>query len=871
MPDSEGQAPRAEPAKPERRGGANRMAVQRFEVKIDQLRSRIRKIEREIKIIARQRLEFLGSDEGFLSVVPTEDEMIGALLRRSDRLSDALRSLLDETNAIRQADGQMALELHEVIDLGDLTQPGAGDGEALLSNPEQLAKRCDDLLSFVTRLEGEIDELGKLAVENMELRELTEELRRRKREIMAGGADASAELAQECRNLQGELEITRVAVDVLKEECKSLRARSEVMTQESEELKERNRRLAASGATEAGNEKVKSLETEIEGLRGESTTLARALEKALADRAGIEARLQQTRELVATAGSADSGNAQALRRELDRVTRELADTQAELRRQKEGFNSLIQEATRDKQSAANAGESIKKQEDAVAALGTEMDRIRIELEEERKARGAAEGRIADTEQALAEAERAAASLDDQVAENETLVKALERARQQKNEFEEQLERARNETNAVRGQARGVEEASLNVGLELDSLKRKVDTLTGQLDRRGAIVAKLEEDLDRTRAETAEAERERRTAEAERDRIRGELETGPSGASADAAQQEELKKVRAQLEKVQADRDRLRKDAARREVGPPAALRPMTGIPVPKRGGKLPQIQGFEVLAEVGCGPSGWVLQVRKEGSERIAAFKLLDERLAGDDFYMDRVSKVIPTLGRSKNPNLLRQIFPGRLGGHTPIAMDFLESGSLATRLAGEGRIDEAEAIRISLQIARALEDIHAADLVHRNLKPTNILFGDGGEVQVADAGLASGEDDGAFFPEAGQVWHYGSPEVVRGVRSPDLAVDVYGVGALLYHMVTGAAPFMAESSVGVRAQQQTGQAPWPCEIHGGVSEATAHLIVRLMARDQAQRPANSSALKVDLERAADGELPVAGPCRAGESCVAVA
>ena len=164
----------------------------------------------------------------------------------------------------------------------------------------------------------------------------------------------------------------------------------------------------------------------------------------------------------------------------------------------------------------------------------------------------------------------------------------------------------------------------------------------------------------------------------------------------------------------------------------------------------------------------------------------------------------------------------------------------------------------------------HGAGHVHRNIKPTNILFDGSGSAVLADYATSTGRDDGSLTLPSGVTYGYGAPEVLSSAPEVDIRADIFSLGAVLYHMLTGQPPFSGSNLDEIDEAQQAGQAPWPCEINDAISTASAQLVVRMMAREPDQRPSDPEALRPELESAAIGQ-PLAGdPLPPGASVVQI-
>ncbi|MBL8952462.1 MAG: protein kinase [Myxococcaceae bacterium] len=189
--------------------------------------------------------------------------------------------------------------------------------------------------------------------------------------------------------------------------------------------------------------------------------------------------------------------------------------------------------------------------------------------------------------------------------------------------------------------------------------------------------------------------------------------------------------------------------------------------------------------------------------------------------------------------------------GRKYLVMELLEGESLEARLQRQGRLPPAEVIPIIDEVLAALEAVHAAGVVHRDLKPANVFLAretHGKEyVKLLDFGLARRSNNTEVSRVAGTP-DYISPEHARG-RPPGPAADLYSLGAMLFHLLTGRVPFVGNNPVAVMEQHVSGPVPNPRALDGNIPPAMAELVMRLMAKDPAARPL-AATVRADLDAA---------------------
>ncbi len=275
-------------------------------------------------------------------------------------------------------------------------------------------------------------------------------------------------------------------------------------------------------------------------------------------------------------------------------------------------------------------------------------------------------------------------------------------------------------------------------------------------------------------------------------------------------------------------------------------------------GELPQwardaLGSYRIRGEVARGGMGIVLQAFDPELQREVAIKVLDPARACSPKARERFLREARAAAAIDHPNVL-PIYAVDQSGELPyLVMPYVEGGSLASRLDAEGALGVEEAVRIALAAAGGLAAAHAAGLVHRDVKPANILLeGEGDRVWLSDFGLARAvEDSGATGDGlvAGTP-QYMSPEQAEGREATERS-DLYSLGSVLYHMLAGRAPYSGESPLSVLRQVADSSPEWPKQALLTTPAWLANLTRRLMAKRPEGRP--DSAAEVVDELAASG------------------
>jgi len=285
------------------------------------------------------------------------------------------------------------------------------------------------------------------------------------------------------------------------------------------------------------------------------------------------------------------------------------------------------------------------------------------------------------------------------------------------------------------------------------------------------------------------------------------------------------------------------------------------------------IPGFELVRKLGEGGMGATYLARQESMERLVALKVLRKSLSRDEQFVARFRREAQLAGRLDHVNIVQAIDVGEAAGFHYLIMEYVEGRNLGDMMPESGPMSEELALHVVIQMSRALEFAQQHGIIHRDIKPDNILVTSERVAKLCDFGLARQDGgDGTRLTQTGTAMgtpHYVSPEQARGDRSVDIRSDIYSLGATLYHLVTGQTPFSGSSAVIVMTKHLTEQLPWPQDINPELSMATSQVIARMMAKNPADRYQTPRELAVALERAIDGEAPGEHGLAPGQSSVA--
>ncbi|WP_158675639.1 serine/threonine-protein kinase [Nocardia stercoris] len=267
---------------------------------------------------------------------------------------------------------------------------------------------------------------------------------------------------------------------------------------------------------------------------------------------------------------------------------------------------------------------------------------------------------------------------------------------------------------------------------------------------------------------------------------------------------------------------------------------------------LAEFAGYRLEELVGRGGMGEVWRARTPDG-RTVAVKILASTLSGDPEYRQRFEREARLGMRLRDPHLVPIHDFGEHDGSLFLVMDFVEGTDLAQRLRG-GPLEPAAAVAVLTQLAAALDVVHAADLVHRDVKPANVLLDRAGSAYLIDFGIARAGDTTSLTATnmAVGTWAYMAPERFTG--TVDARADIYALGCVLYECLTGSRPY----GNGDPAQQMHGHlmsAPTPASaVNSAVPLAVDAALASALAKDPADRPPTAGAFATAVRQAFDGE-----------------
>jgi serine/threonine protein kinase len=280
-----------------------------------------------------------------------------------------------------------------------------------------------------------------------------------------------------------------------------------------------------------------------------------------------------------------------------------------------------------------------------------------------------------------------------------------------------------------------------------------------------------------------------------------------------------------------------------------------------------QIVGdYELLERIAEGGMGTVYKARHKSTGAVVALKLVSSHLASNPVLMKRFEQEYNVASTLNHPNIVRALAFGRSGSAPYLVMEYVEGESLGRRLERAGRMPEAEAIRIMVQVAQGLHRAHKQGLIHRDVKPDNIVLTADGQAKLVDLGLVKELDADLNLTRTGRglgTPHFMAPEQFRDAKNADARCDIYSMAATLYMMVTGELPFKSLGPVDAWVKKLENKLPPPRQVVPSLSERVDWAIQRSMNADRDLRPATCREFVEDLtgrstRRIASGDEPPA-------------
>jgi serine/threonine-protein kinase len=273
-----------------------------------------------------------------------------------------------------------------------------------------------------------------------------------------------------------------------------------------------------------------------------------------------------------------------------------------------------------------------------------------------------------------------------------------------------------------------------------------------------------------------------------------------------------------------------------------------------------KIPGYKLQGKLGAGAMATVFKAKQLSLDRMVAIKILPRKFTSNAQFIERFYAEGRAAAQLNHPNIVQAYDVGKAGDYHYFVMEYVEGRTVHADIVKHKRYDEAEAIEVVIQVAEALEHAHDRGLIHRDVKPKNIMITTEGVVKLADMGLARAMSDAEMAKaEAGKAFgtpYYISPEQIRGEINIGPPADIYSLGATLYHMVTGNVPFDGKNPSAVMHKHLKTPLVPPDHVNPRLGAGISEVIEMMMAKSRRNRYQNCRDLLLDLRALKAGETP---------------
>src|SRR5258708_3653923 len=252
------------------------------------------------------------------------------------------------------------------------------------------------------------------------------------------------------------------------------------------------------------------------------------------------------------------------------------------------------------------------------------------------------------------------------------------------------------------------------------------------------------------------------------------------------------------------------------------------------------IGNYDLLEKVAEGGMGSIYKGRHRETGQIVALKVMPSHMAGNAVLLKRFEQEFRAASLLDHPNIVRALDYGEAGSSPYLVMEFVDGESLGQKLERDGKMPETEAIKVIAQVAQGLHRAHKQGMIHRDVKPDNILVMPDGTAKLADLGLVKEVEADLNLTRTGRglgTPHFMAPEQFRNAKNADARCDIYSLGATLYMMVTGDLPFKSNGPLDAWMKKIHNEITAPRRHTPALSERVDWAIRRAMSPDAQQRP----------------------------------
>jgi eukaryotic-like serine/threonine-protein kinase len=268
------------------------------------------------------------------------------------------------------------------------------------------------------------------------------------------------------------------------------------------------------------------------------------------------------------------------------------------------------------------------------------------------------------------------------------------------------------------------------------------------------------------------------------------------------------------------------------------------------GPALQTVGNYDLVEKIAEGGMGTVYKGRHRLSGAIVAIKVVAAHMAGNQVLLKRFEQEYVAAKQLNHPNIVKALEFGDAGSTPYLVMEYVDGESLGKKLEREGKMAEKDAVKLIAQVAQGLHRAHKERLIHRDVKPDNILVSHDGQAKLADLGLVKEVEADLNLTRTGRglgTPHFMAPEQFKNAKNVDPRCDIYSLGATLYMMVTGEMPFRSSGPLDAYMKKIENKLIPPRELNPALTERLDWAIRRAMSADLDQRPMNCREFVEDL------------------------
>lgn len=263
-----------------------------------------------------------------------------------------------------------------------------------------------------------------------------------------------------------------------------------------------------------------------------------------------------------------------------------------------------------------------------------------------------------------------------------------------------------------------------------------------------------------------------------------------------------------------------------------------------------QIGDFKVIKKLGQGGMGEVFLAHQVSLDRQVALKVMAKQYSSQETFVKRFIREAQTMAKLDHPHIVRGYAVGEHEGCLFLAMELIKGKSMQDWMERLGKLSIPDALHITIRVADALQHAHDISLIHRDIKPDNILITDKGVVKVSDLGLAKDTDEDNSMTQSGTglgTPYYMPPEQARNAKYVDARSDIYALGGTLYHFLTGKLPYSGDSAVQLIMAKEKGTFTRARSVNNEIPERLDLMIDKMLAKDPKHRYQTCAELMKDL------------------------